>query len=134
MFTITKVFNFPMGHRLSNLTKSKCVFVHGHNFKLEITVKSSILNKNDMVMDFSNLKKLVNSIIDTWDHGMFLNKNDDRLMSSECATIHYIDGDPTAEKLCLFLYNNIEGILPKNVSIHSVIIWETDDSKATYSE
>lgn len=133
MHYITKLFKIPMGHRLSKLEGSRCVQYHGHNFTLEITVKSNILNKNDMVMDFSKLKELVNNKIDSWDHGMFLNKNDKSIDPKLC-NLHYTDGDPTAEYLTKYLFYEIRDILPDSIQIHSVSIWETDTSKATYQE
>jgi 6-pyruvoyltetrahydropterin/6-carboxytetrahydropterin synthase len=133
MFYITKTFKVPMGHRLSELVGSKCLKIHGHNFNIEITVKSNVLNKNNMVMDFSKLKDLVNDKIDSWDHGMFLNKND-QCVNSDLCSLHYTDGDPTAEYLCKYLYYEIIDILPEPIVMHSVSIWETDSSKATYKE
>lgn len=133
MFYITKTFKVPMGHRLSELEGSRCIKFHGHNFCIEITVKSEVLNKNNMVIDFSKLKDLVNDRIDSWDHGMFLNKNDQSIDSKLC-NLHYTDGDPTAEYLCKYLYYEISDILPESIKMHSVSIWETDTSKATYQE
>lgn len=133
MYYITKVFRFPIGHRLSKIGETnKCSFLHGHNFSLEVRVKSYNLNEKDMVMDFSDLKKLVNEIIDFWDHAMFLNENDNTPV--ENCNVHRFDGDPTAEVLCRYLFNEIEGRLPTGIHVDSVSIWETDDSKATYKE
>lgn len=132
MYYITKLFKFPAGHRLSKLKDSRCHFYHGHSFCLEITIKSKFLNDNDMVMDFSKLKDLVEEKIDGWDHGMFVNISDKTIDPKFCR-INYINGDPTAENLCKFLFDEIEKIISDNgVKIHSVSIWETEESKATF--
>jgi 6-pyruvoyltetrahydropterin/6-carboxytetrahydropterin synthase len=134
MYYITKIFTYPMGHRLSKLEGiSKCCKIHGHSFGVEITVKSEKLNEYDMVMDFSKLKELINKLLENWDHGMCINKNDKTIDPKFCF-INYFDGDPTAENLCKWLYNkfNDENLLPEPVKIHSVAIWEAPDSKAKY--
>lgn len=127
-----------MGHRLSKLKNSLCQNVHGHNFILEVTVKSEKLNQNDMVIDFSDLKRLVNSIIDTWDHGMFLNQNDELVNTkvTEYCKIHYTDNDPTAEVLCKFLFDvcKKKGFLPEGVLVDKISLWETSTSKSEYKE
>jgi len=136
MYYITKTFVFPMGHRLSKLEGiSRCARIHGHSFSVEVTIKSNKLNEFDMVMDFSKLKILVNNLLESWDHGMCINKNDKSIDPNFCF-INYFDGDPTAENLCKWLYDNFkfENLLPENVKIHSIVIWEAPDSKAEYKE
>lgn len=132
MYYITKTFNVPVGHRLSK-HKGKCKNFHGHNLKIEVTVSSKVLNEDDMVMDFSILKEIVNKEIISWDHGMFLNKNDSECkLLNECIT-NLFDSDPTAEVLCRYLYDKLTYALPFGVNIHSICIWEADDSKAEYN-
>lgn len=137
MYYITKSFEVPIGHRLSKLTGSKCVFCHGHNFKIEVTAKSNSLNKNDMVMDFSDLKTLVNSLIEKWDHGMFLNENDPEVNNIKSCRLTTFSTDPTAEVLCKYLFDKLNEEFLKMfpiIRMHSVSIWEMEDSKATYLE
>jgi 6-pyruvoyltetrahydropterin/6-carboxytetrahydropterin synthase len=130
MYYVTKVFSIPMAHRLSNLVDSRCFYYHGHNYKIEITVKSMVLNKNYMVIDFSELKKITEIILDNWDHGMMVNK-DSSFHGEFCRTI-YVDGEPTAEYMAFTLFNEIQKLLPENVRMDSVTVWETDTSKAVY--
>lgn len=134
MYYLTKIFEMPIGHRLSKLEGSKCVKFHGHNFKIEVTIRSKYLNDNDMVMDFSRLKELVLSIIDSWDHGMFLNMRDKKNINEDLCTVHYTTGDPTAEKLCEYLYYELNVKIPHPIEIYSVAMWETSESKAMYKE
>jgi queuosine biosynthesis protein QueD len=125
-----------MGHRLSKLEGlSKCSKFHGHLLQVEVTIKSNILNKFDMIMDFSELKDLVNNMLTSWDHGMCINENDNSINPDLCF-INYFKGDPTAENLCKWLYNKIkrENMLPENVEIYSIAIWEAPDSRAEYKE
>ena len=134
MYYLTKVFEVPMSHRLSKLEGSRCINFHGHNVFLEVTIKSNHLNSQDMVMDFSLLKKIVNELIDTWDHGMFLNKSDENIFNTNCVT-HIFDQDPTSEVLCKYLYDKLSEELFKRsniIFVHSIGMWETRDSKCVY--
>lgn len=137
MYSVTKIFHVPIGHRLSK-HKGKCKFLHGHNLKIEVSVQSSTLDFNDMVIDFSNLKIAVGNIIESWDHGMFLNCEDPESKNIENCNLHTSYSDPTAEALCKLLYdqvgNYLYGLLDRSITVKEIAIWEADDSKATYSE
>lgn len=138
MYYLSKTFEVPMAHRLSK-HKRRCFMFHGHNLKIEVTIKSFKLNENDMVMDFSELKTLVNSIIDSWDHGMFLNRCDKEHVEQIDCDLHTFDCDPTSEVLCQFLYNKLKNELLKieeykDIHVQSISIWETENSKSTYLE
>jgi len=141
MFYITKKFEVPISHRLSKHL-GLCKLYHGHNLLISVCIKSSALNDNDMVMDFSELKSLVNKIISSWDHGMFINICDEKLVKNLNAEIHAFNSDPTSEILCRYLYFEMKSQLEylnsmnskQYIFIHSVDIWETRDSKSTYME
>jgi 6-pyruvoyltetrahydropterin/6-carboxytetrahydropterin synthase len=133
MYSVTKIFHVPMGHRLSK-HQGKCHNVHGHNLKIEVTVQSRTLNENDMVIDFSDLKKVVGNILESWDHGMFLNEVDEPNVKMIC-NMHTFNSDPTAEVLCKFLFEKLDNYfqgLKIGLSVKEVSIWEADDSKSTY--
>lgn len=134
MYYLTKTFEVPMAHRLSKLEGSRCFSIHGHNVLIEVTIKSEFLNSKDMVLDFSELKKIVNSLIDSWDHGIFLNKIDCDYVNENCVK-HIFDQDPTSEVLCKFLYEKLTEELLKRynmIFVHSIGMWETRDSKCVY--
>ena len=136
MYYLTKIFEIPMAHRLSKLEKDRrCFLTHGHNLEIEVTIKSNYLDNNDMVMDFSDLKNLIIEVVDSWDHGLFLNKCDEN--KYENCVKHIFDQDPTSEVLCKFLYQKLTEKLTsryKNIFVHSIGMWETKDSKCTYTE
>ena len=79
---ITKEFKFEMAHALYGYD-GLCKNIHGHSYKLWVTVKGNVLQKNNhkkngMVMDFGELKQITNKhIIDKYDHSFVLNKNTD---------------------------------------------------------
>ena len=137
MFIVTKTFRVPVGHRLS-LHLGLCKNVHGHNLKLEVSVKSNNLNPNWMVIDFSDLKKIVNKIIEKWDHTLLLNENDHEFINAtETITkILTIPGEPTAENLCYRLFTEIQTELKICYSpqvMNFVRIWESDDAYSEYN-
>ena len=105
-----------------------------------------------MVMDFGDLKTIINYILNTWDHGMMLNKNDpinkrliDGLPPELRDNIINFHGNPTAEYMAEVLYKMISGKIKNynfenkiykdnEVCLDYVKIYETEKSNATYSE
>jgi 6-pyruvoyl-tetrahydropterin synthase len=89
-----------------------------------------------MVIDFADLKKIVNSILDKWDHTLLVNKTDEKVIDlCKIQNMRILDFsfDPTAEKLTQILFQVIKNQLPIGVYMDYVTIFENDRSKATYS-
>jgi len=86
---ITKTFTFDSSHSLS-WHKGKCKNLHGHTYKLEVSIKGE-LNENGIVMDFSDLKKIVKKIIlEKYDHqhlNLFFNNPTAEVMVDEIWSI-----------------------------------------------
>jgi 6-pyruvoyltetrahydropterin/6-carboxytetrahydropterin synthase len=136
MFIVTKSFKIPIGHRLSKHL-GLCQNIHGHNIKIDVEVQREKLNKNDMVIDFYNLKELVNCIISIWDHALILNANDECMneVNSNQKIFRIILGDPTSENMCFILYNMLYDHFlryDKELKLKSITIWESDESCAKY--
>lgn len=141
MYKIERRFTVPIGHRLSK-NKNLCKNIHGHNFTILVGIKTKKLDENDMVMDFSDLKKLVNIELDRFDHCLMLNSDDSALARDlrmkVCDRVMEFPYDPTAERLSEYLYNFLEQELLEEVGNHIMIdyvtVYENENSKATYSE
>jgi len=138
MHYIEKTFRVPCGHRLSK-HKGLCKNPHGHGFTCIITLKAEKLNENDMIIDFTTLKSIVNNlIIIPMDHALILNEDDKHLIKFEEAHDFKhvkIIGDPTAENLSKILFDTIDDHIEKEkyeFKIHSVKVWENEDSAAIY--
>ena len=77
---ITKQFSFETGHALYGYD-GKCKNVHGHSYRLDVTVIGVPITDNTnvkfgMVIDFSDLKKIVKEeIVNVFDHATVFNKN-----------------------------------------------------------
>ena len=139
MYLIEKEFNIAISHRLS-CHKGLCKFLHGHNLQLLVGVMSDKLNSDGMVIDFSELKRIVNEGISEWDHAAFFNSSDSEFVEfskKNNLRLKLVDGDPTSENLCRLLFNFVEMKLDmegySNVKIHHVTIYETNSSKCTYT-
>ena len=138
---ITKKFRFEAAHALYGYD-GKCKNIHGHNYNLFVTVigvpvSDSSNVKNGMVMDFGDLKKIVNSeIIEKFDHSVIFNKNSphkelaDNLVNDGNKVV-MADYQPTIEQMVIDFANKISSKLPNDVKLHSLKLEETETS---YSE
>jgi|TARA_B100001996_G_scaffold369461_1_gene342899 6-pyruvoyltetrahydropterin/6-carboxytetrahydropterin synthase len=97
--------------------------MHGHNWKVEVEVSGNKLDNIGMVMDFKEIKKSTNEIVNELDH-QFLND----LKPFE-------NMNPTAENIAQYIYHELAKILSKDdVQVKSIKLWENDRSAVTYSE
>jgi len=141
LFKIEKKFSFPMGHRLSK-HEGCCSNIHGHNFIVMVGVKSKTLDSNDMVIDFSKLKDLVQPLMDMYDHSTTLNECDLEKFGKPLVDLGMkvnilTDGDPTAEHLSKEIYDLVKQELLREypwVEIDYITVYENENSKATYTE
>ncbi len=127
-----------MGHRLS-LHLGNCKHIHGHNYKVIVGIKSENLNDNGMVMDFSDLKKIVSKYLDTLDHALMVNDSDDDMISKILDVIPelkvvFIPYEPTAENMARDIYYCVKSDIPHHIQVDYVTIYETDTSKATFMD
>ncbi|MFD2698046.1 6-pyruvoyl tetrahydropterin synthase family protein [Mesonia sediminis] len=139
---ITKQFNFETGHALYGYD-GKCKNVHGHSYKLNVTVIGTPIHdsnhvKNGMVIDFGDLKKIVKEeIVDQFDHATVLNKNTphielaEELMKRDHNVI-LVDYQPTSEKMITDFADKIKARLPKNIELFSLRLQETETSFAEW--
>ena len=138
---ITKKFRFEAAHALYGYD-GKCKNIHGHNYKLFVTVVGSPTSdssnvKFGMVMDFDDLKKIVKAeIIKEFDHSVIFNKNsphkklaDDLIKNGHKVVL--ADYQPTIEEMIIDFANKISSKLPSEIKLHSLKLEETE---TPYSE
>lgn len=139
---ITKIFDFEAGHALFGYD-GKCRNVHGHSYKLSVTVKGSPIDnpkevKNGMVIDFGDLKKIVKEeIIDIFDHSLVLNKNTPHReliekLSEDGHRVISVDFQPTSENLVIHFVEKIRSKLPQEIELIEVKLQETETSFAQW--
>lgn len=129
---IAKEFRWEMGHRLP-FHQGKCVNLHGHSYKMLVEVEGD-LDKDGMVIDYYDLKAIINPIVEELDHAYLVWRDDTKLiealemLNSKKVIIDY---HSTAENMCLYFLDKIQNAgLPKNVSKVKVRIYETEDDYA----
>ena len=133
MHKVSKVLSFSYGHRLINYD-GKCKNLHGHNAKVEIVLASQTLDAKGMVFDFGDVQKKLKGWIDqNWDHRMILSENDPLLpaLRKTDPTVTAIAANPTAENLAKMLFEKAKEL---DLPVAGISFWETESSKAYYSE
>jgi len=112
---ISREFEFDAAHRL-DWHEGKCNNLHGHTYKLIVSI-SGTPGENGIVMDFGDLKKIVEKlIIETHDH-KYLNN---------------LYKNPTAELMAMVIYKKISELLPIDVKLESVKLFESPVTWAEY--
>ena len=131
MFRVTKEIHFCYGHRLLNYA-GKCRNLHGHNGKAVITLEAASLDALGMVVDFSEIKRVVGKWIDeTLDHRMLLNEADPIIpeLVRQGEPFVTLDANPTAENIARLIFERAAG---SGMPVTEVTLWETESSFATY--
>ena len=139
---ITKQFSFETGHALYGYD-GKCRNVHGHSYKLSVTVIGTPIKDTDnvkygMVIDFSDLKKIVKEeIVDVFDHATVFNKNTPHVelakeLSDRGHSVLLVDYQPTSEMMVIDFASKIKKRLPNNIQLHCLRLQETATSYAEW--
>jgi 6-pyruvoyltetrahydropterin/6-carboxytetrahydropterin synthase len=120
MFHIFIKSHFSAGHHLRNYP-GNCERPHGHNWKVEVTVKATGLDNLGMGIDFRTVKGAVNKVLDSLDHH---DLNDHKAFESI---------NPSSENIAVHIFNNLQKeLLSDRCSVYSVTVCETDNSGVTY--
>jgi 6-pyruvoyltetrahydropterin/6-carboxytetrahydropterin synthase len=121
MFEVSVEQTFAAGHALRNY-KGKCENVHGHNYRVRITVQGDQLDSTGLLVDFLDIKNLIGGVVDYLDH-QFIND-----------LPPFDELNPSAENIAKYFYDRISGGLKNDVParVAEVKVWETDTSSAVY--
>jgi 6-pyruvoyltetrahydropterin/6-carboxytetrahydropterin synthase len=131
MFRVTRQIDFCYGHRLLNY-EGKCRHLHGHNGRAIITIESNKLDDRGMVMDFSDIKKVVSRWIDEQlDHRMLLHKDDPYVsyLQAQGEPLFLLDVNPTAENIAKLIH---DFAVSQGFPVVETNLWETPNCYATY--
>ena len=139
---ITKQFTFETGHALYGYD-GKCKNVHGHSYKLSVTVIGSPISdvnnvKYGMVIDFTDLKKIVKEeVVDQFDHATVFNQNTPHIelakeLISRDHHVILVDYQPTSENMVIDFADRISKRLPSNINLFSLKLQETESSFAEW--
>jgi len=120
MYRVSVEQHFDAAHYLRGY-QGKCEKLHGHRFKVVVSLKAATLNETGLAYDFVELKGHLGEILTQFDHTCL---NDvppfDKL-------------NPSSENIAATVYDQLKGRLPGEVSLSSVEVWESPQSCVTYS-
>ncbi len=125
---IRKKFKFEMAHRLVTSYSKRCQSFHGHSYTVDLVLKGDKLNKDEMLIDFGEVKHDVAGLFDMFDHSMVLFDQDpfveDMVKIMERGNMRYliVSYNPTAERMAQHFYKAIQG---SGYKVESVRVHET---------
>jgi 6-pyruvoyltetrahydropterin/6-carboxytetrahydropterin synthase len=121
MYHLTIITHFAAAHNLMHY-QGDCENLHGHNWKVEVTVATDRLNRSGLGIDFKILKRETNRILDQLDH-TYLNE-----------LPAFAGVSPSSENIACFLFEQLSGLFDEDaVQVDSVKVWESDNACASYS-
>ena len=122
MYELMIETHFAAAHQLRGY-KGKCENLHGHNWRVQLTVASDKLNDIGIVVDFHDLKDSLNEIVSSLDHA-FLND-----------LFPFTEKNPSSENIARWIYESLKNkTADENYDISSVTVWESETASATYYE
>jgi len=119
MYRLKVIDCFSSAHQLRGY-RGKCEALHGHNWKVEVTVTGERLDSIGLLIDFKDLKEIVHAVLTQLDH-KFLND-----------IPPFDELNPSSELMAQHLYTTIQDRLPGKVSLEAVCVWESENSCAEY--
>jgi 6-pyruvoyltetrahydropterin/6-carboxytetrahydropterin synthase len=112
---------FSAAHALREY-KGKCENLHGHNWRIRISVTGQKLDKMGMLVDFTDLKSALDAVLKKLDHTNLNELNPFNTVN------------PTAENIAAYIYEGLKKYQLPQIKISSVEVWESEKSSAKYSE
>ena len=124
MFEVSADQTFAAGHALRGY-QGKCENVHGHNYRIRVTLQGEELNSIGLLVDFVDIKRAMKEINEYWDH-RFIND-----------LPPFDTLNPTAENMALWFCQQMQeklrnGLAQVPVTIKEVTVWETEKNIAVY--
>jgi len=121
MFEVTVEQTFAAGHALRNYY-GKTEDVHGHNYRVRVTVEGAELDSTGLLVDFLEVNRLISGAVSYLDH-RFMN---------DLAPFDEIN--PSAENIAKYFYDRVSAGLKNEVPVRvsAIQVWETDTSSAIY--
>ena len=122
MYILTVESDFSSAHQLRGY-RWKCENLHGHNWKVVLSVQGEKLDNLGLLVDFTDLKEILKGILGQLDHK---NLND----SAPFDTIN-----PSSENIARYIHECVSAELKRrwqDITIESVTVWESATSRCTY--
>ena len=120
MFEVTIIKSFSAAHMLAAIG-GKCEELHGHNFKVEVTIAAKDLNSSGIIVDFRYVKKWLQEILDNLDH-KHLNE-----------IPFFTEINPSSENIAEYIYREMKlKAAQAEVKVARVKVWESENAAVTY--
>ncbi|MBR5807770.1 MAG: 6-carboxytetrahydropterin synthase [Alistipes sp.] len=139
---LTKEFTFESAHALDGYD-GLCREIHGHSYRLFVTIKGEPVcdegnPKLGMVMDFGDLKRIVNrEIVERLDHSFVLRNSEQNVelqsvLGAKFQKVVVVDYQPTCENMLADFASRLQRALPEHVELYSLRLHETATSYAEW--
>ena len=120
IYEVTIITHFAAAHNLRNY-QGKCENLHGHNWKVEVTLRGSKLNETGMLVDFGDVKRITRELLEEVDHRYL---NELPFFQSE---------NPSSENIARYLFECLaERLNTEDHWLYKVSAWESPDAYATF--
>ena len=121
MYEVKVITQFAAAHQLRNF-KGKCEELHGHNWKVEVSLAGNKLNAAGLLIDFQEVKEATRRILSELDHS-FLNE-----------IPYFKDRNPSSENIAAYLFDKLSNEFDGDVvTVTRITAWESDSACASYS-
>ena len=116
MFELKVSANFSAAHKLRKY-QWKCARLHGHNWKVDVYIRSNLLNKIGMIKDAREVKKILKKFLEKLDH-KYLNE-----------MVFFKERNPTSENIARYIYDGLKKRLPQKAEVR---VHESDSAAVSY--
>jgi 6-pyruvoyltetrahydropterin/6-carboxytetrahydropterin synthase len=122
MFRLKVISSFAAAHCLKHY-QGDCENLHGHNWKVEVSVTARELDRSGLGIDFKILKARTKSLLKSLDHKYLNDLNP------------FLEMSPSSENIARYLYHELSRDLNNdNIAVDMVTVWESDSASASYYE
>ena len=122
MYELSVEVSFAAAHQLRGY-KGKCENMHGHNWRVQISVAADKLNDIDIAIDFHDLKRIAREVVAPLDHS-YLND-----------VFPFTEKNPSSENIAKWIFDSLrKKINTENIRVGAVTVWESDNASASYYE
>jgi len=120
VYELTVIRQFSAAHQLREF-RGNCERLHGHNWKVEVSLTGEELNDAGLLIDFKDVKEATDRTLEELDHS-FLNE-----------LPHFRDQNPSSENIAAYIFEKLSSTLNSNqIKVTKVTAWESDSARASY--
>jgi len=122
MYELSVEVGFAAAHQLRGY-KGKCENMHGHNWRVQVSVAAERLNDIDIAIDFHDLKKIAAEVVAPLDH-TYLND-----------IFPFTEKNPSSENIAKWIFDTLKKkINTDSIRVGAVTVWESENASASYYE